>query len=85
MTDFEVAPAELETLRLFQSPRQPEDVDPQHFAKLLSLALVEQKEGGPELTDSGQDLLRARKIDELDDQLDQSFPASDPPKITRSM
>jgi hypothetical protein len=29
------------------------EIDPNHFAKLLSLALIEQKEGGPELTVSG--------------------------------
>ena len=53
MTDNELTPAELETLRSFQSPTQPVDVDPHHFAKLLSLALIEQREGGPELTQSG--------------------------------
>ena len=84
MPDIDLSSGELDTLRLFRSPGQPEDVDPQHFAKLLSLALVEQQEGGPVLTASGRDLLRTREIDEeLDDQLDQTFPASDPPKLTR--
>lgn len=48
---------ELETLARFGSLEQPDDVDPLHFAKLLSLALLEQKEGGPELTESGRDRL----------------------------
>ncbi|MBJ3785780.1 hypothetical protein [Devosia sediminis] len=57
MTDYDVTMDELETLALFTEPGQPEDVDPQHFAKLLSMALLEQKEGGPVLTDSGRDCL----------------------------
>ena len=53
MTDNELTQDELNTLALFQSSTQPLDIDPHHFAKLLSLALIEQKEGGPELTASG--------------------------------
>lgn len=53
MTDNDLTAEELTTLALFLPPGQPMDVDPQHFAKLLSLALIEQKEGGPELTASG--------------------------------
>jgi len=86
MTDLDLTVDEMETLARFQSLDQPEEVDPQHFAKLLSLALVEQKEGGPELTSSGLELLRSRAADaELDKQLEQTFPASDPPKITRNV
>lgn len=53
MNDDALTPEELETLSLFAGDEQPENVDPLHFAKLLSLALLEQKEGGPVLTDSG--------------------------------
>ena len=60
MTDNDLTMDELETLALFTEPGQPEDVDPQHFAKLLSLALLEQKEGGPVLTDSGHERLAAK-------------------------
>src|SRR5690606_15939754 len=86
MTDLDLTVDEMETLARFQSLDQPEEVDPRHFAKLLSLALVEQKEDGPELTSSGLELLRSRAADaELDKQLEQTFPASDPPKITRNV
>lgn len=86
MTDLDLTVDEMETLARFQSLDQPEEVAPQHFAKLLSLALVEQKEGGPALTSSGLELLRSRAADaELDKQLEQTFPASDPPKITRNV
>lgn len=57
MADNDLTPEELETLRSFQSPTQPVEVDPHHFGKLLSLALIEQKEGGPELTAAGIDVL----------------------------
>lgn len=53
MTETELTDEELLSLASFLPPGQPVDVDPQHFAKLLSLALIEQKEGGPELTASG--------------------------------
>ncbi|MDB5614168.1 MAG: hypothetical protein JWQ22_1821 [Devosia sp.] len=48
---------ELTTLARFQAPTQPLDIDPHHFAKLLSMALIEQKEGGPELTTLGNERL----------------------------
>lgn len=54
MADYDLTPEELETLGSFLGPRVPEHVDPLHYAKLLSLALVEQKEGGPELTALGR-------------------------------
>jgi len=54
MTDDDLTEDELETLARFGSLDQPSDIDPLHFAKLLSLALLEQKEGGPELTESGR-------------------------------
>ena len=57
MTDYDLTMDELETLALFTEPGQPEDVDPQHFAKLLSMALLEQREGGPVVTDSGRECL----------------------------
>jgi len=60
MTDYFLTDDELETLARFGSLEQPSDVDPQHFAKLLSLALIEQKEGGPELTSTGRDHLAGR-------------------------
>jgi len=53
MTDNDLTQDELNTLALFRSSMQALDIDPHHFAKLLSLALIEQKEGGPELTPSG--------------------------------
>lgn len=53
MTDNDLTHDELKTLALFQSATQPLDIDPHHFAKLLSMALIEQKEGGSELTASG--------------------------------
>lgn len=60
MTDDDLTMDELETLALFTEPSQPEDVDPQHFAKLLSMALLEQKEGGPVVTPSGHERLTTR-------------------------
>lgn len=57
MTENDLAPDELDTLRLFDAPEQPLEVDPHHFAKLLSLALLEQKEGGPRLTAAGHERL----------------------------
>ena len=53
MTDNELTPDELKTLAMFRSDHQPLDIDPHHFAKLLSLALIEQREGGSHLTTSG--------------------------------
>jgi hypothetical protein len=49
---------EFKTLARFQSSRQPTDIDPHHFAKLLSLALLEQKEGGAELTDKAIEFVK---------------------------
>lgn len=60
MTDYDLSPEELKTLAMFKSPGQPDEIDPLHFAKLLSLALIEQKEGGPELTQSGLERLESR-------------------------
>jgi hypothetical protein len=60
MTDNDLTMDELETLALFTEPGQPEDVDPQHFAKLLSMALLEQREGGPVVTDHGHERLAER-------------------------
>ena len=60
MTDDDLTDDEFETLARFDAPRQPSDVDPLHFAKLLSMALLEQKEGGPELTESGRARIVAR-------------------------
>ncbi len=57
--DNDLTPEELKTLALFNSPHQPLDIDPHHFAKLLSLALIEQKEGGPQLTCAGQGCLNS--------------------------
>jgi hypothetical protein len=53
MIDDDLTQDELNTLALFQRDTKPLDIDPHHFAKLLSMALVEQREGGPELTASG--------------------------------
>lgn len=58
MTDYSVTPDELKTLALFQSDGAPSDVDTEHLAKLLSLALLVQREGGTELSDSGRTLLK---------------------------
>ncbi|WEJ56918.1 hypothetical protein [Devosia sp. FJ2-5-3] len=60
MTDDDLTPDELQTLRRFQASTQPLEIDPHHFAKLLSLALIEQKEDGPRLTASGLDRLGAK-------------------------
>ena len=54
MSDNDLTAEELKTLELFDADEQPMEVDPLHFAKLLSMALIEQKEGGPELTASGK-------------------------------
>jgi hypothetical protein len=56
MTDL--TPEELQTLARFQSPMPPLDVDPLHFAKLLSMALIVQREGGPHLTEAGIERLK---------------------------
>lgn len=53
MTDDDLSPDELKALARFQYPPQPVDIDLYIFAKLLSLALTKQKEGGPQLTESG--------------------------------
>jgi hypothetical protein len=58
MTD--VTPQELKTLTGFLAPTMPEHVDPLHFAKLLSLALLKQEEGGPIVTQAGLELLNSR-------------------------
>lgn len=87
MSDDDLTQEEFATLAAFENS-QPEHVEPDHFAKLLSLALVEQREGGPELTEAGLSLVRQRQkrqLDaELDAELEQTFPASDPPNVTRS-
>lgn len=59
MSESDLTPSELETLRLFEGDKQPMDIDPHHFAKLLSMALIEQKEGGPVLTHLGIERLEA--------------------------
>ncbi|KFL29433.1 hypothetical protein JP75_20985 [Devosia riboflavina] len=61
MTDDDLTYEELETLARFGSLDQPTDVDPQHFAKPLSLALIEQKEGGPALTTAGREHLTRKE------------------------
>jgi hypothetical protein len=53
MTDNQLTQDEFETLKLFEQPEPRPEIDPMHFAKLLSLALISQQEGGPELTESG--------------------------------
>ena len=60
VTDTDLSPEELKTLARFDAEEQPFDIDPLHFAKLLSMALIEQKEGGAELTASGRERLRRR-------------------------
>ncbi|WEK04737.1 MAG: hypothetical protein P0Y65_00310 [Candidatus Devosia phytovorans] len=54
MTDNQLTPAELKTLAFFELADLPSEIDPAHFAKLLSLAMLEQKEGGPVLTETGR-------------------------------
>jgi hypothetical protein len=61
VTDYDLTSEELETLASFLGPKAPEHVDPPHFAKLSSMALVEQKEGGPELTAAGVDRLSDKR------------------------
>lgn len=57
MTDYDVTPDELKTLSMFRSDEAPSEVDTGHLAKLLSLALLVQREGGTELSDSCLTLL----------------------------
>ncbi|WP_156464110.1 hypothetical protein [Devosia sp. Leaf420] len=57
MTDYDVTPEELRTLAMSKSEKPPSDVDTAHLAKLLSLALLVQREGGTELSKSGCTLL----------------------------
>lgn len=57
MSDYDVTPAELQTLARFAREAEPETIDPHHLAKLLSLALLVQREGGTAVTASGRDLL----------------------------
>ncbi|QQR38885.1 hypothetical protein [Devosia rhizoryzae] len=57
MTDYDLTKEERATLASFVGAEQPQDVDPLHFAKLLSMALLEQKEGGPVLTETGRHYL----------------------------
>ena len=61
MSDDDLTNEELHTLARFAEPGEPFDIDPHHFAKLLSLALIEQKEGGSVLTESGTQ--RIAKLD----------------------
>ena len=61
MTDNDLSAEEIQTLALFKLGNQPMDIDPQHFAKLLSLALIEQREGGSHLTASGIERLGQQK------------------------
>jgi len=61
MTDNDLSAEEIQTLALFKLGNQPMDIDPQHFAKLLSLALIEQRESGSHLTASGIDRLGRQK------------------------
>lgn len=56
----DVTPQEVETLASFLAATVPEHVDPLHFAKLLSLALLKQEEGGPVVTPDGLALLNSR-------------------------
>lgn len=51
----ELTSGELETLGLLHASTQPAEVDPHHLAKLLAMALIEQKEGGLVLTALGGD------------------------------
>ena len=62
MTDYDLTKEELQTLERFAAPEEPLDIDPHHFAKLLSLALIEQKEGGSELTTSGLERIKQTRI-----------------------
>ena len=59
MYDNDLTPEELQTLARFRSLTPPLDIDPLHFAKLLSMALVVQREGGPHLTEAGIERLRS--------------------------
>lgn len=56
--DDDLTPEELDTLALFSMDTLPAEIEPHHFAKFLSMALVVQREGGPELTSTGLDYLR---------------------------
>ena len=47
MTDNDLTADELNTLKLFDADEQPMDIDPLHFAKLLSMALIEQRKAVP--------------------------------------
>ncbi|MET3900033.1 hypothetical protein ABIB57_003996 [Devosia sp. UYZn731] len=57
MAGDDLTAQELQTLASFSAPTVPDHVDPLHFAKLLSLALLKQEEGGPVVTQAGMDIL----------------------------
>lgn len=59
MTDDALSADELKTLQSFQHSAYPDQVDPHHLAKLLSLALIEQHEGGDRLSILGKKLLNS--------------------------
>ncbi len=61
MSDSDLTRQDLEALARFGEPTQPLDLEPLVFAKLLSMALIEQKEGGAALTASGRERLAAQK------------------------
>ena len=61
MTGDDLTNEELQTLARFAEPGEPFDIDPHHFAKLLSLALIEQREGGSALTERG-----TQRLEQLD-------------------
>lgn len=63
MSDDDLTEDELNSLSRFQSATPPLDVDPLHFAKLLSMALVVQREGGPHLTEAGIERLGGVRSD----------------------
>ncbi|SFZ80769.1 hypothetical protein SAMN02983003_0117 [Devosia enhydra] len=80
----ELTEEEAEALARFDAPAKPVEVDPMVYAKLLSMGLVEQHEGGPFITATGVEILNRKALDdELDAELEQTFPASDPPNLTR--
>lgn len=58
MTDYDLTREELQTLARFSEPKEPLDIEPFHFAKLLSMALIVQKDGGAVLTESDTQRLR---------------------------
>jgi hypothetical protein len=61
MSQADLTVEELATLARFEKAPPHLNIDPDHFAKLISLGMLEQKLGGPGLTAAGQEQLARRR------------------------